>query len=389
MLFLEIKQRRKNLVIRKIWLTILILMLNSQGVSAFYKVEMNCARIRRLFVGKLQTVANLKLLEAQTAKSSLQGEAKASVKQETSPYIRWSSSLFSISAIVAQESKDELFKKIAKLTQKKNPQDTEKAYQLSKDFLTRFGKENDEKVQKIRAFVKNYRLAKFNESLNQLKVAEAYNYGKEILAEEPENSYVTMNMAYGGYELYSKKQDKTYASESISYAKQTLDLFAKEKLPDNFEPFKNKEEAEAFMHYVVATFLIDTNLKEAASHFYRAIQFDTIIKRSSYPYYVIAVYYENLYENEAKAFKAKHGNKLIEDEAMKKDEQKLIKIIDTMIDAYARAVKISQTEPNNPAREDWKRRLTEVYKFLKKTEEGLEDLINNVLNTEMPDPSKI
>jgi hypothetical protein len=38
---------------------------------------MNCARIRRLFVGTLQTVANLKLPEAQTARSSLQGEAKA------------------------------------------------------------------------------------------------------------------------------------------------------------------------------------------------------------------------------------------------------------------------------------------------------------------------
>jgi hypothetical protein len=41
------------------------------------KVEMNCARIRQLFVGTLQTVANLKIPEAQIAKSSLQGEAKA------------------------------------------------------------------------------------------------------------------------------------------------------------------------------------------------------------------------------------------------------------------------------------------------------------------------
>ncbi|RMH35700.1 MAG: hypothetical protein D6687_00390 [Acidobacteria bacterium] len=297
----------------------------------------------------------------------------------------------SIGNIVAQkkESKDELFNKIAKLTQKKNPQDTEKAYQMGKDFLARFGNENDEKVQKIRDFVKNYRLAKFNESLNQLKVAEAYDYGKEILAEDPEDSYVTMNLAYGGYELYSKKQDKTFASESVNYARQTLELFAKQKLPKAFDPFKSENEAKAFMNYVIATFLTDTNLKEAANYFYRAIQFDTIIKRSSYPYYAIAFYYEKLYESEVKDFRAKHGNKLIEDEAMKKDEEKLGKIIDRMIDAYARAVKISQAEAGNTAREEWKRRLTEVYKFRKQTESGLEDLINNVLNTEMPDPTQI
>jgi tetratricopeptide (TPR) repeat protein len=284
-----------------------------------------------------------------------------------------------------QESKEELFSKIAKLTQKKDPQNIEKAYQLGKEFLNRFGNENDEKTQKIRNFVQNYRMMKFNESLNQLKVAEAYGYGKEILAEDPENSYVTMNLAYGGYELLLKKQDKSFTAESLKYAKQTLDLFGNQKLPKQFDPFKNRDEAEAFMHYVIATFSGD--MKESADHFYRALQFNTIIKNSSYPYYAIALYYEKLYEIEVEKYKSKHGNKLIEDEAMKKDQEKLGKIIDRMIDAYARAVKVSQTETGNTSKEELKRRLTEVYKFLKKTESGLEDFINNVLNTEMPNPN--
>jgi hypothetical protein len=41
------------------------------------KVGMNCTRIRRLFVGTLQTIVILKLPRVGTIRSSFQGEAKA------------------------------------------------------------------------------------------------------------------------------------------------------------------------------------------------------------------------------------------------------------------------------------------------------------------------
>ncbi len=45
-------------------------------------------------------------------------------------------------------SKDELFNKIAKMSQTKKPEDQDKAYQMGKDFLTQYGADNDEKVNK-------------------------------------------------------------------------------------------------------------------------------------------------------------------------------------------------------------------------------------------------
>lgn len=287
-----------------------------------------------------------------------------------------------------KDSKDELFNKIAKLTQKKKMEEIEKAYQLSKEFLARFGNDDDEKTRKIKEFVANYRLAKFNELLNQMKIVEALPYGKEILADDPENAYVTMNIAYAGYELYTRKQDRSLAKEATENAEKTIQLFQSGKLPKEFAPFKDRNEAEALMHYVIATFSIETDIKQAAKHFYQSIQFDSQVKTKSYPYYVIAFYYEKMYEKMITEYQQKHGAKLQEDEESLRDRNRINKVIDRMIDAYARAVKLSETE-DNPLRSEWKQRLTEAYKFRHQSEKGLNEYISGILDTAMPDPLTI
>ncbi len=291
-------------------------------------------------------------------------------------------------SVLAQgkESKEELFRKIAQLTQKKKPEDTEKAYQLSKEFLTRFGQENDEKTKKIRDFAQKYRLARFNELLDQLKIQEALSYAKDILADDPEDPYVMMNLAYAGFDLFIRKQDQSFSAEALSYAKQTLSLFEKGKLPKEYAPFKDRDEAEALMYYITATFMIESDLKEAAHNFYRSIQFNSQIKKKAYPYYVIAFYYEKAYEKAANDFRRKHGNKLTEDTEMLKDNEQINKIIDRMMDA--RAVKIGEAE-NNSSTEEWKKRLKEIYVFRNKSDKGLDEFLANVLSKEMPDPTSL
>ncbi|MCS6874265.1 MAG: hypothetical protein N2Z23_08290 [Pyrinomonadaceae bacterium] len=283
------------------------------------------------------------------------------------------------------KEKDELFNKIAKLTQKKKPEEIDKAYQLSKEFLAKFGNDTDEKTKKIQEFVLNYRLMKFNQLLNQAKIKEAIPYGKEILESDPENSYVTMNIAYAGYELYTKNQDKSLAKEATEYAAKTIQLFQNGKLPKEFAPFKDKDEAEALMHYVIATFAVDSDIKQAAKHFYQSIQFNSQIKTQFYPYYVIAFYYEKLYENSIKELNQKPEIKP-DDES--KIREKINTIIDRMIDAYARAVKLSENM-DNPLKVELRNRLIEAYKFRHQTEKGIEEYLSKVVNTPMPDPMGI
>ncbi len=283
-----------------------------------------------------------------------------------------------------QPSKDEWFAQIAKLTNTKKPEDREKAYQMGKEFLVQHGKDNDDKIKKIKAYVENYRLAEFNIAVDKVEMTKALQYGKEILADEPENSYVTMNLAYCALEALTTKQDSSFAADGIAYANQTISLFDAGKLPKDFKPFKNQDEVTALMYYTVGTFSIESDLKLAAHSFQKATAFESQIKSKSYPYYIIAYYYERIYEAAATDFKKNHGSKSSEDAAMKADREAIDKMLDRMIDAYARTVKLAEAE-NNASLNTWKARLTDVYKFRKGSDQGLSELLGSALSTPMGD----
>lgn len=285
------------------------------------------------------------------------------------------------------ESKDEFYGKIAKLTQSKKEEDRDKAYLMSKDFLAQFGKEEkDEKVVKIKTFAENYRSNTFNKKLDEVKTAEAFAVGKEILAVEPENSYVTMNLAIAGFDARQKNKDNSFAATSIAYAKQTLGLLEAGKLPKTFQPLKDKAEATAYMYYIIGNFSREGDYKEAARNFYKAVQFDSTIKSYSFPYYAIADFYEKEYARISTDIKTKYEAKTIDDEQLKVEQAKLDKILGNMLDAYARAIKYGEAEKNTSLA-TWKQRFSDVYKFSKKSDAGMTEYLANQPNTALPDPS--
>ncbi len=299
------------------------------------------------------------------------------------------SAALTVSAFAQDNSKkDELFGKIAKMSQTKKSEDQEKAYQLGKEFLAQYGKDADEKVTKVKDFVEKYRSSIINKKLDDGKTAEAFTIGKEILAQEPENSYVTMNLAYGGYEALTKKKDKSFATDSVNYAKETLKLFAANKLPKTYQPFTNQAEATALMYYVIGSFAVDSDMKAAAENFYKSLQYESKIKNTAYPYYYIAFSYEDQYAKAAKDFQIKNGSKTVEDAEYKADNAKLEKLVNRMLDAYARTVKIAQAE-NNSNTPAWKQRYLEIYKFAKQTDDGADAYLNNIMSTPQSDPNVI
>lgn len=285
------------------------------------------------------------------------------------------------------KSKDESFKEIATLSKTQKPEDMDKAYQLAKDFIARFGEDKDDQVTKIKSFVQKYREHVFYVAIDGKKFAEALATGKEILAEQPDNAEILMNLAYNGYNSYSANRDRTYADESIDFAKKAIALFDSGKYPKVFAPFKDKIEASAFLHFIEGTLLFDVDKKAGASEIYKAAQYDSIVKNSADTYSVLATYYEGLYEKGSKELKAKTDAKTINDADFKSETERINKIIDQMMDAYARAVKRGEAE-KNPNAPQWRQRLTEVYKFRNKSDDGLAEYIKVADNTPLPDPAK-
>ncbi len=290
---------------------------------------------------------------------------------------------FAIPAAAQKEpSKDEWFNQIAKLTNTKKAEDRAKAYAQSKEFLAKYGKDTDDKVKKIRDFATNYRVVAFEDSIAAIKMDDAIDYGDDILGDEPENVSVPMMLAYGGFQAYAQKQDKGYASKSIAYARKTIDLFSAGKLPKSFSPFKDQADATAWMHYIIGAFTVDFDLKEAASNLAKAVVQPSQIKDDTYPYVVIATYYEQTYEQQVNNYKIKHGAKRTEDAEMKADQAVIDATLDRIIDAWARVVKLVEGKTDDTSM-GWKERLNQIYKIRHKDGKGLQEAISGAFSSPM------
>lgn len=281
-----------------------------------------------------------------------------------------------------QKSKDELMKEIATLSNSQKIEDKEKAYQLGKEFLTRFPKDKD--VAKVRPFVKNFQKYTFLKASEDKRFADFFAIGKEILADEPENTEITLNLGYGGYDALLRGNDKSFGDDAVKYSQLTLQLMEKGNFPSSFAPFTSKDDALAWMYYIIGYFSMEKDIKLSATSFYKSTLYETAIKKTSQPYYAIALYYEDKYEKMAKTLNEKA--KTLSDAEFKAENEKVNAVIEQLMDAYARAYKIGVAE-NNPGKDQWKNRLAAVYKFYKKTDAGFEPYLNYVVTTQFKDPS--
>ena len=296
-------------------------------------------------------------------------------------------SLLNLSAVAQKvETESDLFQKISKLTQTKKADDQDKAYSLSKTYLEKFGKEDSENVKKVRAFVENHESVKLGKLIDDGKTGEAFSFGKSILASNPENPVVTMELALAGLQALEKKKDKSFGKDSIEYAKTTLRLFGENKAPKSFAPFADQNEATAMMYYIIGNFLADDNLPEAAHNFYKSVQYQSKIKDSSVPYYYIALNYHKLYDKLSAEFEQKYANKPSGDKDAQAANEKLGKLLDRMMDAYARAAKIGEAQKVEGAG-TWKTIYTQIYKGIKQSETGMNEYYDKILSQQMPDPS--
>jgi hypothetical protein len=299
----------------------------------------------------------------------------------------------SMSALAQKpKSKDEAIKEIAALLATKNPEDTAKAYPLAKDFLIRFAKDNkdgkDKVIPQVKAFVEGYRENTFYAAVDGDKFADAFALGKEILGDRPDDVAVMINLAHAGYKSLGSNRDKTYAEDTIAFAKKAAQALESGSPAKSYAPFKDKDDATAWMYYIPGFIMIDKDMKESSISIYKATTLPSTIRDSSLPYYLISAYYEDVYGKLSADLKTKVAAKSLSDAEFKTANERVSKSIEMMMDAYARAYTKGEAE-KNPNAAQWKERLVQIYKFTNKTEEGLKEFVKLVILSPMPDPSKL
>jgi hypothetical protein len=267
--------------------------------------------------------------------------------------------------------------------------DPTKAYEAAKKYLGACPTEDTDITKYLKKWVAAYDKAARNLRLqpllyNEKKYAEAYQLGKEILVDEPENVRVMIDLGYGGY-LATLAKNESFNADSINFAKKAIQLIEAGKAPENWAPFKSKDETLAYLHYTIG-YLNRTNPSEALPHFIKAAQFESELKKDPSVYYLIAVGYEGgSYAKLSADYKARFEGK-DETPESKLALENINQVVDRMIDAYARAVALAGNNPKHEAaKKEWMDTLTQWYKYRHdQSDAGLTEMVASIMSKPLP-----
>ena len=296
-----------------------------------------------------------------------------------------------------QENKDAWYAEFLKI----RTADQAKAFELAKKYLAcPPAGEVTEPQQKIIDYLKKWSTAyeegmlkvTFTDELyNKKNYQKAYEVGKQILAKEPENLRVLVDLGANGYMLLPLKNAQLNA-ESLDHARKALQMLDSGKTVDDWGPLVSKENATAYLNFTIGAQALEKDPGTALKHVLKAAQIESQLKKSPITYaYIAGAYETGPYAKQSEAYKATYGGK---DET---PESKLAlaninQIVDRMIDAYARAVALAGTDPQfatikaqslETLKTWWKYRNND-------TETGMNEFIASVVTKPLPpEPSPI
>ncbi|MFL6207964.1 MAG: hypothetical protein ACJ74W_03900 [Pyrinomonadaceae bacterium] len=278
------------------------------------------------------------------------------------------------------------------------------AYEVGQQYLDKYATACPDKyTESVRKFVTAYGEAKNKSDLPALvfganpNYQQAFDTGRQILAKTPDDVSTLMILGYGGYQAQTKK-NMAYNADALNYAKKAVQLIESGKTPASWAPFTNKDEALGYLYYSIAELTYkptDPSTAPAALPYYlKAAAFESPVKKSAITYGRLgAAYQSGQYDRMQQEFNAKYGGKPETDESKFALDQ-LNQVIDRIIDAYARAVNLVNSDPNakndaslQAAKAVWMEQLTNFYKFRHDNKpDGLDTYIASVNSTPLPAP---
>ena len=273
--------------------------------------------------------------------------------------------------------------------------DQPKAYENAKKYLAcPAAADATEATQKIIDYLKKWstayeegsRKSKLPQLLyNDHKYPEAYALGRELLAADPENLKVLIDLGANGY-LVSGLNQPQLNNDALNAAKKAISLLDAGKTVDDWTPLSGKDEALAYLNYTIGVFTLQNDPSAALKNLIKAAQSETPLKKSPQTYaYIGGSYEEGLYAKLSAEYTAKYKGQ------NETPESKLLlaninQVVDRMVDAYARAVNLAGNDSKLATQKaTWNERLTEWYKYRhNQTTDGLNEMVAGVLSKPLP-----
>jgi hypothetical protein len=275
------------------------------------------------------------------------------------------------------------------------------AYQAAKSYMARYNKEDDQYTRYLKAWIAAYeedekarRLAaekadreqQLLGSFTHKDFAKAYGMAKQVLADDPDNVKVLIALGYEGVIASTEARNEAFNNDAANYAQKAIQLIESGKAPDTWAPFKNREDVLASLYYAMGFYFLKPKPESSIANFVKAAQIDSDRKTATSTYYYLALAYQNgPYKRLSDDFSKRFANQPESPES-KAALESINKIVDKMIDAYARAVALAGNDAQQQAaKAQWMTQLTNFYKFRhENSDAGLTEFIAGILKTPLP-----
>jgi hypothetical protein len=273
------------------------------------------------------------------------------------------------------------------------------AYGIGKDYLANYASCNDQFSKAVQKFVNQYGDAVRKNDFPKYiygdgtpaatgrDYAKGFALGKEMLAANPNDLNTIMDLGLAGYTAQSLEPPvATYNAVGLEYAKRALQLIESGANPGSWAPFKSKEEALGYLNFAAAEYMyFNKNLKDALPYYLKAATFAPT-KDIALTYGRLGWVYESTqYSPLKEEFTAKYKE---ETEESKYALNNLNQVMDRVMDAYARAIRLAGNDPKlQKAKVEWMAKLTDYYKFRNNnTTTGLDAFIAGTASKPLLEP---
>ena len=225
-------------------------------------------------------------------------------------------------------------------------------------------------------------------SFTQKKFADAYARAAQVLNDDPNNVKVLIPLGYGGVVASTDTRNENFNADAANYALKAIQLIESGHAPDTWAPFKSKDDALGSLHYAIGFYWLRPKPEEAIGHLLKAAQSNSDRKTAPTTYYYLALAYQNGPYHRLSDDYSKRFSTQAESPESKAALENINKVVDKIIDAYARAVALAGNDPQNQkAKDGWMASLTNFYKFRHdKSDAGLTELVAGVLAKPLPQP---
>ena len=116
-----------------------------------------------------------------------------------------------------------------------------------------------------------------------------------MLADEPDYLDALIALGNAGY-LAAGARNESFNAEAIGYAKKAIQFIGGGKSPDNWAPFKGKDDTLAYLYYTLALMNLKSAPNQAIADVIKAVQFESELKKLPATYYFLAAAYETAEE---------------------------------------------------------------------------------------------